>query len=101
MLTRYTSEQGFACGVELTFDTEHPCPLCKKVDEANQKDKEPISPPSAPSSAAMKWATPTAILALPVATEVRLITGSIPLEALSDSGRDRAAPPKPPPRIDI
>jgi len=40
MLRDYSREAPLATAVEKTFSGEHPCPLCKRVEEGRQKEEK-------------------------------------------------------------
>jgi hypothetical protein len=98
MLVSYTAAQGVRCGMEFTFDSEHPCPLCHKIDEANNRDKEPKSLPSTPVVTSLKWAAPIAIISIPAISEELLAMVPYGQEPPCGNSEGRSAPPKPPPR---
>jgi hypothetical protein len=40
MLYSYTKEAGFSRAVSMTFDGEHPCPLCKAIEKGRAQERE-------------------------------------------------------------
>lgn len=40
MMVSYTQQDGFAQGIEKTFDGTAPCPLCHMVEEGREKEKD-------------------------------------------------------------
>ena len=99
MLVAYSAENGLHSGMEFTFDADHPCPLCKKIEEANNHgNKDPEPAPTGSTVTTLKWAALAVIFVLPELTESPLINRLRLREFLRGSGRGRAEPPTPPPR---
>lgn len=97
MLKAYSEEKGFGQAVVETFDGEHPCPLCLKIQEGREQEA-----PGKPLSR-LKWDGPTAWLAVfgvamppGVGGESPVSTGFAPDRALASQWA--AMPPTPPPR---
>jgi hypothetical protein len=91
MLVRYSQENDLGKAVSMTFDGEHPCPLCKAVEEgrAQEKKKEQQQTKPLKIDFALIWNAP-------VPEGPRAYPQVIP-ETQSSFERS-FAPPKPPPR---
>lgn len=92
MLLSYTQEAGFARGVSMTFDGDHPCKLCKAIAAAKApepQDREEFCQPS-----------PELKLALPLTGFLfRHPPYPVPLEFLRVTRATWDPPPElPPPR---
>ena len=98
MFLRYSSDQGVRCGMEFTFDSDHPCPLCRKIEEASHRSREAKSLPTKPIATSLKRAAPFSLLCIPAIPEVPIAMVVNALDPPSAASEDRAAPPKPPPR---
>lgn len=48
MVVRYAQKASLAEAVEMTFDGDHPCPLCKVVRQAQSAERHEMTAPSVP-----------------------------------------------------
>jgi hypothetical protein len=93
MLITYTQESGFARGISMTFDGDHPCKLCKAIAAA--KPTEPKK------ERQVRQASPELKLALPpTGFQFRHPPYPVPGEFLRVTGATWDPPPElPPPRL--
>jgi len=94
MLAEYSGEHGLVAGVSKTFDGQHPCGLCKKVEEGRQQQEESPIPlvklDKKPDCIAPRAVVPGII------RRVSSVYG--PEGGIILCGRDAADLPTPPPR---
>lgn len=91
MLVRYSQENDLGKAVSMTFDGDHPCPLCKAVQEGRDQEKKNEQQQTKPSKIdfALIWNSP-------VPEGTRAYQQIMPV---AQSSFERSfAPPKPPPR---
>ena len=55
MLRDYSQEKGLLRGVKETFDGEHPCPMCCKVEKAKQQEQKQPTLPADKIEKVSKW----------------------------------------------
>lgn len=98
MIRDYSAEEGWATGLKETFDGAHPCPLCERITEEQEKErrKEPTLPTKIEQ--VLKW------MAMPEFADVALIAWERDTQKpsfVAPSGmrsRWRDRPSTPPPR---
>ncbi len=93
MLISYASEGTLAEAVEKTFDGEHPCPLCKKVQEGQQQHEDDSTPVAAKSLKKFEAVLVAQTRVVPPPAVIR----SFP-ESVSSFEGWHDVPPTPPPR---
>lgn len=97
MLLEYSDSYGLTRGVKYTFDGEHPCPLCKRIQQA-QAD-------AGADDRVMRLPPPTDLrCTLPAFARVPGAAGTrSPLSRASRRWEGRLAeqPPVPPPRVRV
>lgn len=91
MLARYSQDRALAEAVEMTFDGDHPCPLCCAIEKARTQPDHALTAQPAPDAPQLfleqldaAWAAEDAVAWIPL--------------PVSFSGRALASPPVPPPR---
>ncbi len=91
----YSARYGLAEGLGRTFDGQHPCPMCKEITQARQKEKD---------SKAAVTLTPVKLICIAAPSATR--ASKAPLRedrtyfVVRESFSTRAdRPPSPPPRI--
>jgi hypothetical protein len=94
MLVRFAQEDPFAVAVEKTLDGQHPCPLCLKVREGRQEERE--KPPLLQPEKLTDLFCETRRVTAPAPPSAPQPTPPLRLRAYSDFV---TVPPKPPPRL--
>jgi len=94
MLIRYSKEVSFTKAVEMTFDGEHPCQLCKIVRQGQQEEREQKRPLANDGDLKFQLALPplTGIVLRPPSHNSVFEVPRIP-------GQRLVRPPTPPPRF--
>ena len=94
MVVEFAQTDSLAVAVEKTFDGEHPCPMCQKIQRGREKESAP--------GPLVKWEKlPEGVLDVPCVT----VPAPAELESSSVWGAPRPGkgtvhtPPKPPPRL--
>lgn len=93
MLADYSGEYGLVAGVSKTFDGQHPCGLCKKVEEGQKQEGTQI--PLAKSDKKTDCLSPGPGAPLPLRT---WFTPAPPLWQTTPTSAAQADRPTPPPR---
>jgi len=93
MIVSYSAESGFLRGVERTFDGEHPCPMCKAIQQARESE-------SKPADALAPIQKPADLLGLAPETSIFLQRASFlpPSDITPEADQLNSRPPVPPPR---
>lgn len=100
MLMDYSSEEGLARGMAMTFDGQHPCKLCKAIAKSQKERDAPGQPKDSPLlDPAFKSFLSPAITAAPIPRSIDfLATGFAPVRESGSIHGER--PPLRPPRAD-
>jgi hypothetical protein len=94
MLVRYSQEaSSFMEAVTMTFDGQHPCPLCKAI-KAGQEEQQPQEPKQVAAERELLLGLPPLLFTLQPPTTPRV---TAEFESSPSFRRDR--PPTPPPRL--
>ena len=91
MLVSYSQDRSIAEAAVMTFDGEHPCPLCKAIKKAKREEKRAPQQP-VPTQKSDLYCTATALAVLAPPPLARLCADS---EA---AAQFHVPPPVPPPR---
>jgi hypothetical protein len=93
MLMRYSQSASLSQAIEMTFDGEHPCQLCKWIRQGQQEEREKQNPVNtSPESKFQLALPPTVNLALYPPSRASVC------QFPESSGRRPMRPPTPPPR---
>jgi hypothetical protein len=92
MAVEYSQHAGMAHGLAETFDGDHPCPLCAKVEQGRQQEEKAPALVKVEKKAEASLAAPLAV-SLPASTDRRW---SLAASATAPTRAD--APSVPPPR---
>jgi hypothetical protein len=93
MLANYSGQHGLVAGVSKTFDGQHPCGLCKTVEEGQKQEGEKL--PLVKSDKKTDCLTPRPLASLPIRT---WFTHAPPLWQADLRSALRDDEPTPPPR---
>ena len=101
MLADYSQDHSVAEAVEMTFDGEHPCPLCCAIMASQkQQQQDHPSPAPAPDGKLLKICKHLPLFTVaalpPVSSEESKLM--LPGALVPGSGRPGEVPPVPPPR---
>jgi hypothetical protein len=91
MLANYSSQDGLVAGVSKTFDGQHPCALCKAVEEGQKQEKEKL--PLVKSDKKIDCLTPNPSVPLPIRTWFTQAPSVEPTEMASTLRADSLTPP--------
>ena len=98
MLKDYTQENGLLKGVKETFDGEHPCPMCCKIDLEKQKEKKQSPLPVEKMESLSKWLGLLPGVELPGITWTSLSSKHDFAAPAENTSQWELAPATPPPR---
>ena len=98
MLRDYSQEKGLVEGVKETFDGDHPCPMCCKINQAKQQQQKQTPLPLEKIEKISKWLgfLPTLELPAPAWSPLRSGHEFAAPSTLVDNWLN--TPPTPPPR---
>ncbi len=101
MLVNYSQQDGLVTGVKKTFDGEHPCCLCKKIEQARQQEQKQPNKPLPPSDDLVKRLGESFFFAeTRVPEPLRLDVACVRWhERATEAARRSNRPPTPPPRF--
>jgi hypothetical protein len=93
MIVSYSAQSGLLKGVEETFDGEHPCKMCKAIEQAREHE-------SSDPSALAPVQPGTDLRGLPPEAGVALTCAAFPPPPFSEAHAEalNSPPPLPPPR---
>ena len=98
MARAYTMEKGFIEGVSQTFDGEHPCPKCLRLEEARNKERQQNPQPLDKLSDGTKWLTMLPTLEMPLLCWKSLLPEVFFINPSMEAAQWLEATPAPPPR---
>lgn len=99
MLRSYTEQKGLVEGVKETFDGDHPCPLCRHITEARQKEEKQT--PAAPlknRDQLTKWFSAAPETGVPAQNWSHASSRAVFAPPVQSPAQWAACPPGPPPR---
>ncbi len=101
MLAQYSAEKGLAKGIEDTFDGEHGCPMCRLIEEGQDKERREGPALPARTELTLKLFPAAGQPLIPGNTETIRERSACAFAAPPQlSAQWSVSPPSPPPRAD-